>query len=191
MTDTFRALCAELADSVELLLEMRSNDRPMRVTEDRLNRARAALEAQPEPQGPSELELEAIELKLWDKHRTKGCRGEEFMYDNDFSAALDEYRDLLAQPEPQPPAELAEMVKRLHEINNPTPQPVSVSERLPGPEDCDVDGCCWWWNDEWRLSEHRLPWRTHWLPHGALPVPANQEYYELLQPTTMTSGSVV
>jgi hypothetical protein len=52
MTD-FRALCAELADSVELLLEMRSNDRPMRVTEDRLNRARAALEAQPEPQGPT------------------------------------------------------------------------------------------------------------------------------------------
>jgi hypothetical protein len=51
MTD-FRALCAELADSVELLLEMRSNDRPMRVTEDRLNRARAAL-AQPEPQGPT------------------------------------------------------------------------------------------------------------------------------------------
>jgi hypothetical protein len=43
MADTFRALCAELADSVELLLEMRSNDRPMRVTEDRLARARAAL----------------------------------------------------------------------------------------------------------------------------------------------------
>ena len=48
MTD-FRARCQELADSVELLLEMRSNDRPMRVTEDRLNRARVAL-AQPEPQ---------------------------------------------------------------------------------------------------------------------------------------------
>jgi hypothetical protein len=53
--------------------------------------------AQPEPQGPSELELEAIELKLWDKHRTKGYMGEEFMYDNDFSAALDEYRAALAR----------------------------------------------------------------------------------------------
>ena len=59
MTD-FRALCAELADSVELLLEMRSNDRPMRVTEDRLNRARAALEAQPEPQGPSRPAIEPV-----------------------------------------------------------------------------------------------------------------------------------
>jgi len=56
-----------------------------------------ALLAQPEPQGPSELELEAIELKLWDKHRTKGYMGEEFMYDNDFSAALDEYRAALAR----------------------------------------------------------------------------------------------
>jgi hypothetical protein len=36
---------------------MRSNDRPMQVTEDRLNRARAAL-AQPEPQGPTDEELE-------------------------------------------------------------------------------------------------------------------------------------
>jgi hypothetical protein len=70
-----------------------------------LRELKAAALAQPEPQGPSELELEAIELKLWDKHRTKGCRGEGFMYDNDFSAALDEYRDLLARPEPQGPTD--------------------------------------------------------------------------------------
>jgi hypothetical protein len=43
----FRALCAELADSVELLLEMRQCARPMQITEDRLNRARAALAEQP------------------------------------------------------------------------------------------------------------------------------------------------
>jgi hypothetical protein len=158
ITPNYKALCAELADSVELLLEMRSNDRPMRVTEDRLNRARAAL-AQPEPQGPSELELEAIELKLWDKHRTKGYMGEEFMYDNDFSAALDEYRAALAR------------------YGTPAIEPVPVSERLPGPEDCDAEGRCWWWDEDddmWRLSEHR-PWLlcwTHWLPHWALPVPA-------------------
>ena len=48
MTDTFRELCAELIDSVELLLEMRNSDRRMQVTEDRLTRARAAL-AKPEP----------------------------------------------------------------------------------------------------------------------------------------------
>jgi hypothetical protein len=49
MTNTYRALCAELADSVELLLEMRAVDaKPMAITEDRVSRARAAL-AQPEP----------------------------------------------------------------------------------------------------------------------------------------------
>jgi hypothetical protein len=72
---------------------------------ERLESAARAVLAQPEPLLPSELELEAIELKLWDKHRTKGYMGEEFMYDNDFSAALDEYRGLLAQPEPQGPTQ--------------------------------------------------------------------------------------
>jgi hypothetical protein len=56
MTTDFRALCAELADSVELLLEMRPLDaKPMAITEDRLIRARAALAA-PE-QGPMREEL--------------------------------------------------------------------------------------------------------------------------------------
>jgi hypothetical protein len=45
MTD-FRALCEELADSVELLLDMRQSARPLLITEDRLNRARAALAEQ-------------------------------------------------------------------------------------------------------------------------------------------------
>jgi hypothetical protein len=95
----FRALCQELMDAIDSGIPVeRIKQSPLAVRVD------AAL-AQPEPQGPSELELEAIELKLWDKHRTKGCRGEEFMYDNDFSAALDEYRDLLARPEPQGPTD--------------------------------------------------------------------------------------
>ena len=47
MTD-FQALCAELADSIELLLEMRPVEaKPLQITEDRLARARAAL-AEPE-----------------------------------------------------------------------------------------------------------------------------------------------
>jgi hypothetical protein len=40
---------------------------------------------------------------------------------------------LLEHPTPQPPAELAEMVKRLHEINSPTPQPVAE-----GPMDEEI-----------------------------------------------------
>lgn len=44
MADDFRSLCAELADSVELLLEMRPVAvKPLSITEGRLVRARAAL----------------------------------------------------------------------------------------------------------------------------------------------------
>jgi hypothetical protein len=43
MTTDYRAMCAELVDSVELLLEMRAVDAmPMAITEDRLTRARAS-----------------------------------------------------------------------------------------------------------------------------------------------------
>jgi hypothetical protein len=59
-------------------------------------------------------------------------------------------------------------------------EPVSVSERLPGPEDCDAEGRCWFYtpsshvmNANWvyRKAEHRRSWDTHWAPHWALPVP--------------------
>jgi hypothetical protein len=69
----------------------------------------------------------------------------------------------------------------------PAIEPVPVSERLPGPEDCDSEGRCWtydgkhlpdWMVGNWILR-HALyggnwSWRnvTHWLPHWALPVPA-------------------
>jgi hypothetical protein len=78
----FRALCAELADSVELLLEMRSNDRPMRVTEDRLNRARDLL-AQPEPQGPTDEEL----LRIY-RVATPCYQVEEYRRELDFARAV-------------------------------------------------------------------------------------------------------
>jgi hypothetical protein len=55
------------------------------------------------------------------------------------------------------------------------PQPIPVSERLPGPE------LCWWFTPEsdkeygWWVLEpdgmEREPQPTHWLPAHALPVP--------------------
>jgi len=91
--------------------------------------------------------------------------------DDAFAASflsLGQYRTALlaalAQPEPQ------------GVTGRPAIEPVLVSERLPGPEDCDAEGQCWWWDEDddmWRLSEHR-PWLlcwTHWLPRWALPVP--------------------
>ena len=64
-------------------------------------------------------------------------------------------------------------------------KPIAVSERLPGPEDCQFNpgatiGSCWWWNPStctattgyWTFE----PWEwaedaTHWLPAYSLPIP--------------------
>jgi hypothetical protein len=57
------------------------------------------------------------------------------------------------------------------------PTPIPVAERLPGPEDCDAEGQCWWWDtaaESWipALYAHWTDF-THWLPANALPVPTN------------------
>ena len=61
------------------------------------------------------------------------------------------------------------------------PQPVPVSERLPGPEDCDAGGRCWWYGEGadmigWTLdSEGASYYRAKfWLPANALPLPEQE-----------------
>lgn len=70
----------------------------------------------------------------------------------------------------------------------PAPQPVQVSERLPGAEDCDAEGRCWWgraesddWSADWTLATPEsvaefceFTPRTVWLPAHALPLPRSQ-----------------
>jgi hypothetical protein len=56
----------------------------------------------------------------------------------------------------------------------PTPQPVAVSERLPGPEDCLDEGWAWFFNKRigWRQAVLPVsPGYTHWLPANDLPTP--------------------
>jgi len=60
--------------------------------------------------------------------------------------------------------------------------PVPKTERLPGTEDCDSNGYCWWGNPAIRGSSHPMyscsSWKysarvgdgSHWLPYYALPV---------------------
>jgi hypothetical protein len=63
------------------------------------------------------------------------------------------------------------------------PHPISVSERLPGPEDCIDEGWAWFFNQRigWRQAVLPVsPGYTHWLPHWALPVPT---------PTNNTRGT--
>jgi hypothetical protein len=107
-----------------------------------LRELKAAALAQPEPQGPTVMQILALSDEI---------EAEEL-------GTIDLVRAALAR------------------WGRPAIEPVPVSEHLPGPEDCDAEGQCWWWDEDddmWRLSRHR-PWLlcwTHWLPHWALPVP--------------------
>jgi hypothetical protein len=65
------------------------------------------------------------------------------------------------------------------EPKEPTPQPVPVSEHLPGPGDRNSDGKCWWFCFEcpgehsyWILAKEVYCDPTYWLPAHALPLPS-------------------
>ena len=159
MTDpTARDLIQRLADSVELLLLMRNGLTPLVITEAALDEARAYL-AQPEPEVPTDENWDALVDRLWGKYETIGYQGERFMYEGDFSTALDLVRQEIARwgnPAPAPPAdgEVAELTGQLIEAANGAAAmgwnqhaqrilraaellqrqalvPVAVSERLP------------------------------------------------------------
>jgi hypothetical protein len=67
----------------------------------------------------------------------------------------------------------------------PVVVPVPVSERPPGPEDCDAEGRCWWFSPPacgphtirpcWTFDSETLEGDTHWLPHWALPMPVVED----------------
>jgi hypothetical protein len=155
MTD-FRALCAELAQELAeeygVQREFNAGD-PLLGSGaiELLSRARTAL-AQPEPQGPTDEELHRLWLDLYAFH------------DGPTSGEV---------------AEIARAV--LARWGRPVIEPVPVTERLPGPEDCDAEGRCWWWIVDqpgelphWiYCTLEVLSWTnfTAWLPHYALPVP--------------------
>jgi hypothetical protein len=102
-------------------------------------------------------------------------------------------------------AEASELLAFAHAIlarwGRPIPQPIPVSERLPGQGDCDAEGRCWLLTVEddypqWRLHsvEGAQPggpmiwvpvdndngamvdcfYTSHWLPHWALPLPQGE-----------------
>ena len=112
----------------------------------------------------------------------------------ELKVALNTARALLAQPVAEGPTDEEIIafwsdhcagdgdagILRLARWGRPAAAPVPVSERLPGPEDCDAEGRCWWatelyppcWTmrrgtylDEWIIY-------PYWLPANALPLPA-------------------
>jgi len=153
-TDTFRALCAEIIDAHDADEGM-SVSRWTANLSAVINRARAAL-AQPElPPSYIDAEHTGRDQELLEAFY-KACLSEGGTADEIHLRGLKAVVARWGRPTPQPPAELAEVVRRLHEINNPTPQPVAVSERLPGREG--------WWDEQGR----------YWIPGivEIVPVPA-------------------
>jgi hypothetical protein len=149
MTDTFRALCAELS-----FIWGRSTN-PDDLFENMIPlvaRARVAL-AQPEPVAPPDEALLASVRHFY---------GDQAAADMGAEDDLRTARAVLAR------------------WGTPANQPVPVSERLPGPEDCTAQGWCWvlyrsfaTWTLEPPLDEDgKHTGYTYWLPHHALPMPA-------------------
>jgi hypothetical protein len=104
-------------------------------------------------------------------------------------------RAALAEPEPEGPTdeEIMELMPQQMrddlaaarwgnhpESPDSSTQPIPVIERLPGPDDCNSKGECWWLHpgDEdcgafWTLFDGRYRVGcTHWLPAHALPQPS-------------------
>ena len=102
----------------------------------------------------------------------------------------DHSAECLELDQPEWSQSIAQAARFLHLYLKATPQPVAISERLPGPEDCDVEGRCWLWERDcgysgrkwalvdrtWSLSQsdEDLSVYTHWLPFHALPLPKQE-----------------
>ena len=202
MSNIYRALCAELLQAVDTLLgQGESPVNPgvrliltvhLEDLEDCADRTRAAL-AQPEPVALTRPECFDFAMDfLGDPEETEVRRYVEAL----------EARTTI---QPVADGEVAELVRwllahadehseesdglytrtaKLLQHQHLQPQPVPVGERLPGAEDCDAEGRCWWFvpGDEgrpgaWYLDgrtparEIRFYGNTHWLPHHALPTP--------------------
>ena len=162
MTNPYRAMCAELTDA-EL--------------------ANAARKALGEPSYATELHYFLSE---------DSNEYEPLMLAIRAGIAADRARALLAQPVAEGPTdeELDELYFYIDaryvaswrhyaraaraRWGHPTPQPVAVSERLPGPDDCLDEGWAWFFNKRIGWRQAVLPVSTgytHWLPANALPTP--------------------
>jgi hypothetical protein len=162
MTADFRALCAELVDDLELWVAFGEVE-PTEESHALIDRVRAAL-AQPEPVEATDEEL----LKTY-------CDARRAFY---FEAAEGE-----SDQEDRKAATIAGLRAAISRYARPTIEPVPVSERLPGPEDCDAEERCWWFSPPacgphkirpcWTLDSEVMEGDSHWLPHHALPVPSS------------------
>jgi hypothetical protein len=156
----FRELCAELVDIATA--HCNPDDFAVGDCAAVLTRARTAL-ARTEPQWATDEEIDALVICI---------QGLPVPDADDLALpSIDRGRDMVR--------------KALARWGRPAIKPVPVAERLPGPEDCDAEGRCWWltlavadggrggYSTFWELTTFKAAVRcaSHWLPHHALPVP--------------------
>ena len=128
---------------------------------------------------------EVAELVEWLHRRAAEVQAENCT--TIYSPHLRRVADLLAQRYPAPVPVLPDDAQIIepaeHTLLVPVAQPVPVSERLPGPEDCNEQGRCWLGGRQmgsgtttWLLGypawAERFPdVHRFWLPANALPTP--------------------
>jgi hypothetical protein len=118
--------------------------------------------AQPEPEGPTDEELDALERKFWKLDSV-------IEYE-----AGEGFTEVFPKDETFDHRAFARAVLVRHA--RPTIQPVAVSERWPEFSDCDSFERVWAFNpvlDHWKLTRINQCFHTHWLPHHALPTPTS------------------
>jgi hypothetical protein len=207
----YKALCAELLDALENAIGViygEDGTKHISTADAVITKADAAL-AQPEPEGPSDGEILSLMVKhnvaylrdsKYDGPRYLRSRTEE----RQVFEVVRESLALYASPTIEPVGVTDEEIERealknadsddeyrafksgaffvQERISRPTIEDVPVAERLPGPEDCDAMGRCWWFTPRdgnpapFRSADWSLyaGWRqkfTHWLPRHTLPVP--------------------
>ena len=156
MTTDYRAMCAELVDSLHKHTSMWEGHEI-----DLVARARALL-AQPVAEGPTDEELLRVAATAIDPYESSGIALGE--YEPETECAVEVYGSEL----------IAYARAVLARWGYPTPQPVAVSECLPGPDDCLDEGWAWFFNQRIGWRQAVLPVSTgytHWLPANALPTP--------------------
>jgi hypothetical protein len=213
--DLFKSLCAELEEAYAWCIEEYMT---APAEEDTLIQRARALLAQPEPVAPTDEKAwqwysycpeDGIELHSGKELAQKAAQ--EIMGSYVKAAHSDgwhedmelvswgmllpaEQAQVVERTEAEPDSEFDKWVR--YELvparwGTPAIQPVPVSERLPGPEDCTAQGWCWvlyrsfaTWTLEPPLGEDgKHTGYTHWLPHWALPVPAIAAQPEPVAPT--------
>jgi hypothetical protein len=167
----YKALCAEL------LADYEQN----RFRVELAAEARAAL-AQPEPVAPTDEEIMELMPQQMRRDLAAAARAMAWVNEHDSTCAAGAMRIILNRHA------VGHARAALAKYGSTTPQSVPVSERLPGPEDCDKQGHVWAWRvyrpqddddgDFWMQIPAKwlshIPFSSswsHWLPAHALPTP--------------------